>query len=274
MSGHLVTLKSRNFFNTKIDLEGVEDDRLREITSHIHPSKSLEIEILNKETNKVSIYLYGPLITLFEIKKFCEELVTNVKQFKDDFDQIFFQFYHILLYQRNSGYKLRDRAVLIIKEPYCFVVMFGQVTHVHYVININKNHAYYMGNEEEFVDIPFNPKIVDMIKNNFEEDVKQLILRQISLVRHQTTLFQKDAAEKNNKNMEEINRNMRVLMELEASITEHMKASLQIHEEMTKLEEARKETITAYREMIFKKPNVDPFFNMEKKTQNSAWSNY
>jgi len=90
-------------------------------------------------TKEITFYEYGPLLSLWELDEFVSKLVEKQSVLKNFKNELFFFLYHIIV---NSANRSIDQSILAFKFPYCFLLKFGSLEEIKYVLHFD-NRMYY-----------------------------------------------------------------------------------------------------------------------------------
>jgi len=178
------------------------------------------ISNVSELTSEITFFEYGPLLTLWELKEYCAKLLSKLKDLRSVDKELFFFLYTILM---SSDKEQVDVSILAFKHPYCFLLKFGAIEEIKWVIHFNNRMVY---NLEKKTGTLYEETFYNAALNNYSR------LHDLRRVEYDT--IQKYQARKT---MEELTGNTAGLMGeidgLETKIKENLKVTAKTAEKMT-----------------------------------------
>jgi len=188
-------------------MKKLESNRYQSLSSMITFDEEVTISNVSDLTKEISFYEYGPLLTIYELEDFCKKIIQKQSALKEHYQELFFYLYCIICQTPKTAI---DTSVLAFKYPFCFMLKFGNIEEIKYVMhfdngvyyNLDKKasvqyqESYYLKareswltimreREREFIqiqDFHFNKKISELVQNqnglvneisNFKDNIEK-----------------------------------------------------------------------------------------------------
>jgi len=263
-----ITLTKRNFMSKK-KLIKLEDKELNDIMKYITPDDNLKLELLSKTTTKISIINYGPILTIYDFEKLCYDISNNVDELKFQFDQLFYQFYFILMSQKKNDFTIKNKNIMIIKETYCLIISFGISNFVEFCINLTTGITCH--NSKNGYILPYNPKLLEDIWEFYNNNLIKYVDRILSRMKMDSVAFEKDIDERINNCLSRYESDLKDISNLEIKREETKKNIIKLEEERKDRKEKHKNDTDKFSGFVINK-KTNPY-TQRKNTNDNGKNN-
>jgi len=166
-----ILVRGRGWFN---QLKEVDKEPMERISQVVTTGDELELTILNDLTNKICYYDHGPAISLFEIETFTKQLCKNIKELKNDENEIFAYMVTAMARAKDDNYVITNLCILVLKPPYLVCLKFGNPGNVRYLMHLY-NHVLYTLGDSNIRPFPYSPESIPVFRRMYENLKNEMI---------------------------------------------------------------------------------------------------
>ncbi len=145
-----MSLTNTSWFGNPKD---TNQETLKKLSSFLTLNSEVELSVIDDYTNALSVYEYGPALSLLELEVFMESLCQKVSKFRTFREELFYQMFNAICFCDESNFVIKNCCILVLLPPTCVCLKFGPVEQAKFVIHLANHSLYILGNDLE--PIPF-----------------------------------------------------------------------------------------------------------------------